>query len=297
MTVEARRATGLSLSVALRSATSRLAGAGIEDAALEAELLLAHALGVTRTQLFAALDAPLSAEQRDTFEALLERRLAREPLAYVTGHREFYGIDLLCTPDALIPRPETELLVELVLEWVRRAPVSAPTVVDVGTGTGAIAIAVAAHAPSVRVLATDTSRSALALAAQNARRGGVEQRIDFVQASLLASIRRAAPGGSCADVIVANLPYISDGVYETLAPELRREPEVALRAGPRGTELIEALLEQARGVLAPGGLLVAEHAWDQGEALREAASALFADAQIETKRDLAGLERALVIRA
>jgi release factor glutamine methyltransferase len=113
-------------------------------------------------------------------------------------------------------------------------------------------------------------------------------RIEFLRGSLLGPVRRA-------DVIVANLPYISDGVYASLAPELRHEPEVALRAGPRGTELIEALLDQARDVLAPGGLLVAEHAWDQGESLRASARALFPEATVETKRDLAGLDRALVL--
>jgi release factor glutamine methyltransferase len=274
----------------LRRAQSRLAAFGIEDAALEAELLLSDALGVARTQLFAALDTVLTPAQREAFGALLERRLAHEPLAYITGHREFYGIDLLCAPDALIPRPETELLVELALEWVRGqgSRVRAATIVDVGTGTGAIAIAIAANAPEVRVIATDTSAAALALAARNARRAGVAGRIDFARGSLLGPIYGA-------DVIVANLPYISDDVYATLPPELHHEPEPALRAGPCGTELIEALLAQGRDVLAPGGLLLAEHAWDQGALLRETAAALFPYAHIETRRDLAGLERALVI--
>lgn len=292
----------MTLGEALREAQERLRRAAIEDAALEAEVLLAHALGLTREQLFARLPQPFGSESRQQFEQLITRRLAREPLAYITGHREFYGLDLACAPAALIPRPETELLVELALEWLRvqeqgrsnkeQGPAPAPLVVDVGTGNGAIAVAIAVHAPDARVVAIDTSRAALELALANARRHGVAGRIAFVQGSLLGPLRARA------DLIVANLPYIADDVYAGLAPEIREhEPEQALRAGTRGTELIEALLESASGGLAPGGLFAAEHAWDQGEALRRAARAAFPRARIETKRDLARLERALVVRA
>lgn len=286
-------APGGTVTSALRTATSRLAAAEIEDAPFESEVLLSHALGITRTQLYARLTDELSEHERAAFDALLTRRMTHEPLAHITGHREFYGIDLLCTPAALIPRPETELLVELALDWIRRQPVAAPTIVDVGTGTGAIAIVIviASHAAHAQVVATDTSDDALDLAAENARLAGVNDRVEFVQGSLL------EPLGRPVDVIVANLPYIADDVYASLAAELHHEPESALRSGPRGTELIETLLAQARDALAPGGLLVAEHAWDQGESLRRVAASLFPSAQIETKRDLAGLERALVVRA
>jgi release factor glutamine methyltransferase len=147
------------------------------------------------------------------------------------------------------------------------------------------------HAPDARVVAIDSSRSALEVATANAARCGVRDRVSLVQGSLVEAVR--AP----ADVIVANLPYIADGVYATLSPEIRQhEPEQALRAGVRGTELIESLIAQAPTLLAPGGLLLAEHAWDQGEPLRRAARAAFPRARIETKRDLAGLDRALVVR-
>jgi release factor glutamine methyltransferase len=163
-------------------------------------------------------------------------------------------------------------------------------VVDVGAGNGAIAVSVAVYAPEARIVAIDTSRAALALAQGNARAHGVAERIDFVQASLLWPLRGPF------DLIVANLPYVPAAAYRRLAPAIREnEPRQALLAGRRGTALIEALLAQAASLLRPGGLLLAEHAWNQGGRLREAARASFPDAQIETGRDLAGRERALVV--
>jgi release factor glutamine methyltransferase len=276
----------------LHDATERLAADGIEDARIEAEVLLMHVLRIDRAHLYAQLKSSLNDDSVTEYGALLARRLAHEPNAYMTGHKEFYGLDLLCTSDALIPRPETELVVELTLDWVRGqgSRVKELAIVDVGTGTGAIAIAIAANAPDARVIAIDPSRAALALARENASRLGIAGRVSFVQGSLLEALRARA------DVIVANLPYISTGEYASLAPEIREhEPELALHAGPRGTELIESLIASASGGLAPGGLLVAEHAWDQGERLRAAARRSFAEARIETRRDLAGLERALVV--
>lgn len=273
----------------LHAAAERLRAAGIEDALLEAEVLLCHALGTTRERLYARLREPLAEGQARAFASLLQRRLAREPSAYITGRREFYGLELACTPEALIPRPESELIVDEALAWLAECPRA--TAVDVGTGTGALAIAVAAHAPEAAIIASDVSREALALARRNAGAHGVARCIAFVQGSLLSWLRGSA------DVIVANLPYIASDVYRGLPPEVREhEPEAALHAGPRGTELIESLLDEAAGRLAPGGLLIAEHAWDQGAGLRESARLSFPRAAIETKRDLAGRERALVVR-
>jgi release factor glutamine methyltransferase len=239
------------------------------------------------------MHAPLAPDVGGELEALLARRLAHEPVACITGHKEFYGLDLLCSPAALIPRPETELVVELALDFLRSSPKSrdpGPIAIDLGTGNGAIAVALAANAPEVRVVASDTSRDALLLARENARQQAVEGRIDFVQGDLLSLLRGPV------DLIVANLPYVPTAEYAALPPEIREhEPETALHAGPAGTELIERLLTQAPGVLAPGGLLLAEHGWAQGERLRAAGSASFPDARIETKRDLAGIERVLVV--
>jgi release factor glutamine methyltransferase len=205
------------------------------------------------------------------------------------GHKEFYGLDLACTRAALIPRPETELLVECAIAWSRRR--SRPSLVDVGTGNGAIAVALAVDLPEAPIIAIDASRPALNLARRNATAHGVQNRVTFLQGDLLASFRGRFDG------IVANLPYIPSLTYAKLPPEIREhEPERALRAGVRGTSVIERLLEQAPRLLMPGGMLLAEHSWNQGRRLRDAARSAFPDAAIETKRDLAGRERMLVIQ-
>ena len=276
---------------ALRDAESRLHDADIEDARLEAEMLLCHALSLTREALFARLREPLWPGAYTAFESLLRRRLDHEPTAYIVGHKEFYGLSFACAPPALIPRTETELLVEAALSWVegRGAGVAEPTVVDVGTGGGAIAVALTVYSPTARIVAIDPSPQALELARCNAAANSVSGRIDFVQGELLTPL----PGRF--DLIVANLPYVPTRLYEKLPPEIREhEPAAALHAGRRGTALIEALLVQAR--LHPGGLLLAEHAWNQGRRLREAARAAFPAAAIETRRDLAGRQRMLVVR-
>ncbi|MCH7836962.1 MAG: peptide chain release factor N(5)-glutamine methyltransferase [Chloroflexi bacterium] len=284
----------MTLIEALRDAESRLRDAEIEDARLEAEILLCHALSLTREALFARLREPLPTEAHTTFESLLRRRLDHEPTAYIVGHREFYGLRLACAPAALIPRPETELLVEAAIAWLEdteQSPDPRPRIVDVGTGGGAIAVAIAVHCPTAHIVAIDPSRQALALARCNASANGVAGRIDFVQGELLTPL----PGRF--DLIVANLPYVPTRLYAKLPPEIREhEPAMALHAGRRGTALIEALLAQAQARLHPGGLLLAEHAWNQGRRLREAARAAFPAAAIETRRDLAGRQRMLVVR-
>ena len=177
------------------------------------------------------------------------------------------------------------------LEHTEHSPDPRPRIVDVGTGGGAIAVALAVHCPTARIVAIDPSRQAMALARCNASANGVASRIDFVQGELLTPL----PGRF--DLIVANLPYVPTRLYAKLPPEIREhEPAVALHAGRRGTALIEALLAQAQARLHPGGLLLAEHAWNQGRRLREAARAAFPSAAIETRRDLAGRQRMLVVR-
>ncbi|MCH8160682.1 MAG: peptide chain release factor N(5)-glutamine methyltransferase [Chloroflexi bacterium] len=279
----------MTLAEALREAATRLLKAGIDDPRLEAEVLLRHALGVDREELFARLQEPLALELQALYEALVDRRLEHEPTAYIIGHKEFFGLDFACSPAALIPRPETELLVETAIEQLHaRGSVLA---VDVGTGSGAIAVSLATHLPQARVIATDISDKALALGRRNALAHCVASQIEFVRGSLL------EPLSGRFDLIAANLPYIPSRTYNALPPELREhEPEAALRAGRRGTALIETLLAQAIDHLAPGGLLLAEHAWNQGRSLRAAAADHFPTADIETRRDLAGLERLLVVR-
>lgn len=281
----------------LRDAEARLRAEDIGDARLEAEVLLCHALGVARGRLFARLQEHPQPAEYESFGALLERRLEHEPTAYILGHKEFYGLELACTPAALIPRPETELLVEFAIEWLGRRGRAAgangrPFIADVGTGNGAIAVALACRVANADIVATDPSREALTLARRNAEAHGVAGRFDAVQGSFL------EPTRSTFDVIVANLPYVPMRTYGRMATEIREhEPEQALRAGRRGTAIIEELLVQAPDHLRPGGLLLAEHGWNQGRRLREAAEAAFPAAETETRRDLAGRERMLVVRA
>lgn len=298
-----------SLARSLAGAEARLGAAGIDGARLEAEVLLGHALATTREQLYARLREAITAEEHAAYERLLLRRLSHQPAAYITGHREFYGLDLACTPAALIPRPETELLVDCALDRLREipdvpyptkesgtrngesGPLPSPVVVDAGTGGGAIAVAIAVYAPHASVIAIDSSRAALRLAKRNAQAHFVSERIEFVEGDLLGALETPV------DLIVANLPYVSTRLYQKLPPEIREhEPEAALHAGRRGAALIERLLAQAPTLLRPGGLLLAEHAWNQGARLRDAARRVFPDARIETKRDLAGRERMLVLQ-
>lgn len=273
----------------LHDATARLRPIAGDDARLEAEVLLAHAIDTNRAHLLAALTDQLPLGAAVGFESLLERRLSRVPLAYITGRREFYGIDFRCTPDALIPRPETELLVDFALaELERRGP--SIRIADVGTGTGAIAVAIAANAPTARVTATDASAEALALARSNAAAAGVSARIEVEQRDLLEDAAEF-------DVIVANLPYISAADWEALPPEIRdHEPWQALVGGARGTEAIERLLMQAPRHLAPTGVLAVEIGAGQAAHLVSDARQHFPDADVCVIKDMAALERVVVVR-
>lgn len=275
---------------ALHAATDRFRDVGIDDPRLEAEVLLALAMQCDRTHVIAALPDALPAAGHGRFESLVARRLTREPLAYITGVREFFGIDITCGPGALIPRPETELLVELALVEVaaRAGPVR---IADVGTGTAAIAIAVALGAaerhPSV--VAIERSPAALALARVNIDRyaGGL---VELVSGDLL-------EGAGAFDVVLANLPYVSEEEWRTLGPEVREwEPREALVGGRRGTEVIERLLTSAPAHLAPGGVLAVEIGSMQAQAVLHSARDAFGEATISVVRDLAGLDRAVVVR-
>ena len=279
----------MTLAEALREASARLLKAGVDDPRLEAEVLLGHALDVEREELFGKLREPLGLQPQASYETFVDRRMAHEPTAYIIGHREFFGLEFACSPAALIPRPDTELLVETAIDQLRAR--GAVLAVDVGTGSGAIAVSLATHMPQARIVATDISAGALALAQRNALAHCVDGRIVFIRGSLF------EPLSGRFDLITANLPYIPSRTYNALPPEIREhEPEPALRAGRRGTVMIEAMLAQAVDRLAPGGVLLAEHAWNQGQRLREAAAGHFPTADIETRRDLAGLERLLVVR-
>jgi len=283
----------VNLAEALAAARRRLAAAGIEDADLEAEVLLRHVLGWQRHQLYAHLQDDLAPAHQAEFDALIERRCAHEPTAYIVGHKEFYGLELETAPVALIPRPETELLVEEALRAARAgAEARSPVIVDVGCGCGAIAVALAHHLPEAVIYALDASDEALALAARNATRLGLSERIRFLQGDLLDPLPEPV------DIIIANLPYVKSGDWETLPPEIREhEPRAALDGGPTGTEVVERLLRQAPRYLRGGGVLLAEIGWDEGERVAEIARECLAEARIAVKKDLAGLDRLLVVES
>ncbi len=277
----------MTIAEALVAARRRLEDTGIEDAALEAEVLLRHVLGLDRVQLFARTGNTIDDGALSAFQRLIERRLTHEPTAYIVGHREFFGLEFDTTPAALIPRPETELLVE---EALRLAPDAPFTIADVGTGCGAIAVALATRLPPAIVYATDNSADALALAARNVARFGVSDRIRLLPGDLLDPLPEPV------DLIVANLPYVKTADWEALPPEIRdHEPRAALDAGPTGTEVLERLLRSAPSHLRPAGCLLAEIAWDEGQRLLEVTRACFPGARLDVKRDLAGLDRVIRI--
>ncbi|WP_374604354.1 peptide chain release factor N(5)-glutamine methyltransferase [Arenimonas sp.] len=263
---------------ALREAAARLPG---DEARLEAELLLAHALQRPRSWFYAHAGDPLPPAQARAFAALLGRREAGEPVAQITGRRGFWSLDLAVSPDTLIPRPETELLVELALERLPRT--DAAQVLDLGTGTGAIALAIASERPLARVTAVDASEGALVVARANASEAGLPLR-------LLHGDWFAPVAGERFHVVVSNPPYIPEGDPHLVRGDLRFEPFSALASGPDGLDALRQITAGAPSHLLPGGWLLVEHGYDQGEAVRS----LFEGRGFEsvaTDRDLEGRER------
>ncbi|HUW64765.1 MAG TPA: peptide chain release factor N(5)-glutamine methyltransferase [Spirochaetia bacterium] len=234
----------------VHEAAGRLMARDPGAARLEAELLLSFVLGLDRPGLYCRWDEVPAPGLRNTFQLLVERRLDGEPLAYLTGEREFMGLAFTVTPDVLVPRPETELLVETALAFLRES--RSPLVVDVGTGSGAIAVSLAVNLPTARLIAVDLSEAALVVARGNARRHGVGERISFRRRDLLTGIEGPV------DLIAANLPYIPTGELDGLPDEVRREPRLALNGGPDGLDIYRCLVPPAAGLLKPGGYLLAE---------------------------------------
>jgi release factor glutamine methyltransferase len=268
----------------IESLQSRLSSAGVDNAKRVAEELLAYLLGCRPLEIYMHT-GELPAERFKELGTLAARIEAGEPLQYVIGHVDFWGLQIKCDPRALIPRPETELLVEEVLSsgiWTREHA----TVVDVGTGTGCIVLTLAQQRPDASFKAVDLSSEALELARENARENGLEGRILWMQNDLL---ERFAPE-SC-DAVVANLPYITTADWERLHSSVRdHEPQSALDSGPSGLKHIKQLATQARYVLMPRGMLFLEFGYDQGDAVYQVLDALgYTDIQI--KHDLAGHDR------
>ena len=260
-----------------------------ETAALDAQVLLAHILAKPRTWVLIRPEARLTPSQQDALGAALARLREGTPLPYVLGAWEFYGRSFEVGPEALIPRPETEHLVEAALDWLRARP-GVRLAADAGTGTGCIAVTLAAERPSLRLVAADISPAALHLARRNARRHNVASRLDFLRADLLTAFApRSLP------LICANLPYIPTGTLRRL-DVYGREPTLALDGGADGLELIRRLLAQAETRLALGGLLLLEIAASQGESAPRAARKVFPRARIDLLPDLAGHPRLLRIQ-
>jgi len=258
---------------ALRAAIAELEAAGIDQPRLQAEVLAFHVLGCDRAYLFAHPERELTTAEQSRYDHLIARRAAGEPLQYLTGHQEFWKADFLVTPAVLIPRPETEHLVEAVLALVRASHLSrtnsgeggAPSLrlIDVGTGSGAIAVTLARELPEAEVHAVDLSPEALVVARLNAERLGA--RVHFAQSDLLGSIACDASF----DVVVSNPPYVAESEPDAVQEVVRRhEPPLALFAGDDGLDVIRRLIPQAREALRPGGWLVFEIGYGQWEAVR-----------------------------
>jgi release factor glutamine methyltransferase len=276
---------------ALAQAASQLRERGVETPRLDAELLLAHVLGANRAALFTWPDRRLTPKELTRFRELIARRVAREPLAYIVGHREFFGLDFAVDPRALIPRPETELLIEHVLRLAQDMA-SSLQIADVGAGSGAIAVTLAVHLPRATLYALDDSPGALALTAENARRHGVADRVLCLQSDLLGSL--PAP----VDLITANLPYVTTEEWEHLIPEIREyEPRSALDGGLDGLNLIRQLLATAPPLLQSGGAVLLEVGASQGAAVTALAGQEFPQADVQLVQDYAGLDRLVVIKA
>jgi release factor glutamine methyltransferase len=278
----------------LRAARARLIAAGIPsvEAALDGELLARHALGWDRVALVAHLPDPAPAGFAGAYAALVERRAAREPLAYIRGIQEFWGREFSVGPGVLIPRPETELIIEEALAWARARPAGAghPRVMDIGTGSGCLAITLALEIRGASVTATDISETALTAARRNADRLGAT--VDFHLGRCLASSRGPF------DLVVSNPPYVAEPAYAGLAPEVHdHEPSTALVAGAEGLEVIREVVEAAAPALAPRGLLLIEIGYDQAEATET----MVADAEgmrlLRIRKDLQGIPRIAVIGA
>lgn len=259
---------------------------GIRSPRLDAEVLLAHALGADRLRLYLNFDRPLSPDERSRYRELVRRRASREPVAYILGRREFWSLPIRTLPGALIPRPETEVLVESVVDKVRHAP--HPRILELGCGSGAVAMAVLRENPRARMVATDISRQALEITRLNAHEIQVLDRLDLVASDLFDAIR---PGGEF-DVVCSNPPYIPTETIAQLDPEVRDfEPLTALDGGPDGLDVIRRLVEQAGVYLKTGGALVLEVGDGQAECVAQLVRGAGGFRKVAKHRDLSGMER------
>jgi release factor glutamine methyltransferase len=273
----------------MQSAAERLQRAGVERPVREAQLLLALATGKDRLQALQGLDRPLTPEESQRLESLIAQRERRVPLAYLRGTQEFYGLEFLVTRATLIPRPETELLVDFAIERLRDLPVAAAA--EAGTGSGCVAIAAAHHLPGARFLATDLSTEALAVARENLVRHRLQERVLLARADLLTAL-----AGESVHLVLSNPPYIPSAEFARLQPEVRDyEPRIALDGGEDGLSMYRSLAQTARRALKPGGWIAVETGAGQARSVAN----LFWTAGLSSMQircDLAGIERLVAAR-
>lgn len=283
---------------ALAQGADQLRAAGIDDERRAASLLLCHALGVERTYLLTRPSEPLDETRFRRYLEMIGRRASGEPAQYITGHQEFFGLDFAVAPGVLIPRPETEFLVESIIERARKGsqagPESGPLIADVGTGSGCIAVTLAFHIPSARVIATDISRVALDAARSNAARHGVAPRIEHLQGDLLEPLSGRGLEGRM-DFIASNPPYVPEPDRPCLQREVRDwEPGIALFAGEDGLIFYRRLLSDALSYLRAGGLLVYEIGYGQFAPIREMIDPARWELE-DVRNDLQGIPRTIIL--
>lgn len=284
---------------ALDQAAGALSRAGIESARLDAEVLLAHVLGATRERLYLDYDAPLAADRQDRFLSLIARRCRGEPVAYLTGRREFWSLDFLVTPAVLVPRPETELLVETAVGLIGEAPTLELgfKILELGTGSGAIAVSLAKEKPAPEIWATDISPAALEVARTNASRHGVAHKIHFCAGDLFEAVAYLTGRWGFFQMIVSNPPYVRSEEFDRLPRDVRDfEPRIALDGGPDGLDFYRRIVRAGRLYLASSGLVL----FEIGEDMADEVVRLFTDAGCFTParvyRDYSGRDRVVSAR-
>lgn len=278
---------------ALNSAIDQLTAAHVGSPRMNAEMLMMFTLERDRAYLFAHPERELSAEERVRYNDAIAQRSSGIPAQYITGHQEFWGIDLIVSPAVLIPRPETEHVIETVLPLIEKGRISSPgsrlKIIDVGTGSGCIALALAKDLPTAEIHATDISASALEIARANAARHGLDSHVQFHESDLLAGF---AP--SSFDLVVSNPPYVGESEQDQVQLEVRKfEPRNAVFAGPTGMEIIERLIPEAKAVLRPGGRLVFEISGTIVDRVKESLAGWDA---VQIKNDLQGIPRVAAAR-
>lgn len=284
----------MTIAEAIHQAAERLRRAGVPAAPFDAELLLRSTLGRDRAWVLAHGTDALPAGQQAVFDRAVDRRARREPLQYITGVQEFWGLEFEVGPAVLIPRPETELVVEAALKAAGGA--IGPVIVDLCTGSGCIAVSAAKHLPGARVFATDRSGEALSVARRNARRHGVADRIRFLEGDLFGPLEELDLSGAT-DIITANPPYVPSGDLPSLQPEVKdHEPEMALVAGPEGTEIAQRVIAGAPAFLKSGGSLIMEMGMGQADVLRATVLKNGAYREPELLKDLLDIERVLLAK-